>query len=253
MRDTNEDSGPGWFEGFASGAFPAEFLETCQMSKDKLITLVRNVWELECLVCALDSMETLSSLAGLSREYDFYNTRYDYALCTNEAFNRESSTSREMWQHTSQEVRSAKACMQPVLKNWLLASNEGKRIVRATRTPRANSAAPVDKDFQELRTAYIPETVLAYISCLHFAGTSLSRDNLLECMELAAVIAEKDSDVAREFLRCGRMKELVEAFASCSKALAIWTSDKKGSQTNSKKIREMGWYALANSAVGSPN
>jgi nuclear pore complex protein Nup107 len=105
--------------------------------------------------------------------------------------------------------------------------------------------AIVDKDFQLLRDAYIPETVLAYISCLHFAGTSLSRDNLLECMELAAVIAEKDSDVAREFLKCGRMKELVESFASCSKALAIWTSDKKGSQTNSKKIREMGWCVFS--------
>jgi nuclear pore complex protein Nup107 len=103
-------------------------------------------------------------------------------------------------------------------------------------------AVLVDEDFQELRAAYIPETVLAYISCLHFAGTSLSRDNLLECMELAAVIAEKGSDVAQEFMACNRMKELVEAFASCSKALAIWTSDKKGSQTNSKKIREMGWY-----------
>lgn len=148
-----------------------------------------------------------------------------------------------MWQHTSQEVRSAKACMQPVLRNWLLTSNEGKRAAPVmTDGQQANSMAPVDKDFRELREAYIPETVLAYISCLHFAGTSLSRDNLLECMELAAVIAEKGSDVAQEFQKCNRMKELVEAFASCSKALAIWTSDKKGAQTNSKKIREMGWY-----------
>ena len=43
----------------------------------------------------------------------------------NVAGNRGSNTSREMWQHTSKEVRSAKACMQPVLKNWLLVSNEG--------------------------------------------------------------------------------------------------------------------------------
>lgn len=110
--------------------------------------------------------------------------------------------------------------------------------------PQANDVVIDDKVFRELREAYIPETVLAYISCLHFAGTSLSRDNLLECMELAAVIAEKGSDVAQEFMKCNRMKELVEAFASCSKALAIWTSDKKGSQTNSKKIREMGWCVL---------
>jgi nuclear pore complex protein Nup107 len=213
------------------------------MSKDKLITLVRNVWELECLVRALDSMETLSSLAGLSRESVFRISTYHDQLA-NTVGGRESSTSREMWQHTSQEVRSAKACMQPVLKNWLLVSNEGRLIVTLGQAWRL-IAAIVDKDFQLLRDAYIPETVLAYISCLHFAGTSLSRDNLLECMELAAVIAEKDSDVAREFLKCGRMKELVESFASCSKALAIWTSDKKGSQTNSKKIREMGWYVFS--------
>lgn len=42
---------------------------------------------------------------------------------------RESNTSREMWQHTSQEVRLAKACMQPVLKNWLLVSNDGKGLL----------------------------------------------------------------------------------------------------------------------------
>ena len=69
VRDAGEDSGPGWFEEFANGHFSAEFLEECGIGKDRLITTVRNVWELECLVRALDSMETLSSLAGLSREY----------------------------------------------------------------------------------------------------------------------------------------------------------------------------------------
>lgn len=203
IRAAEEDSGPGWFEEFANGEFSAEFLQECNVNSLRLKSIVRNMWELECLVRALDSMETLSSLAGLSRE--------------------ENNNSREMWQHTSQEVRIAKACMQPVLKNWLLEANDD------------------DGDFVALREAYIPETVLAFVSSLHFAGTSLSRDNLLECMELAAVIAERGSDVAQEFMKCGRMKELLEAFTSCSKALAIWTSDKKGSQTTSKKMREMGW------------
>ena len=106
----------------------------------------------------------------------------------------------------------------------------------------ADNTILVDEDFRALRETYIPETVLAYISSLHFAGTSLSRDHLLECMELAALIAEKNSDVAYEFMKCGRMKELLQAFASCSKALAIWNSDnKKASQPNSKKMRELGW------------
>lgn len=82
---------------------------------------------------------------------------------------------------------------------------------------------------------------MAYASTLHFAGTSLSRDYLLEAMELAAVIAEKDSDIAACFVKANRMKELVEAFASCSKALAIAAVEKKGAGSTSKKLREMGW------------
>lgn len=62
-------------------------------------------------------------------------------------------------------------------------------------------------------------------------------------MDLAAVIAEKDSDIAALFVKTGRMKELVEAFASASKALAIWTVDNKkaSSHSSAKKMREMGW------------
>lgn len=58
-----------WFEEFESTEFPNEFLEECKLSSEALITKVRNLWELECLVRALDSMETLSSLAEINREY----------------------------------------------------------------------------------------------------------------------------------------------------------------------------------------
>jgi nuclear pore complex protein Nup107 len=89
---------------------------------------------------------------------------------------------------------------------------------------------------------YLPETVLGYVSVLHFAGTALSRDNLLEAMELAALIAEKDSDVAAVLMKSGRMREMVESFANCSKALAINTTDRRlGGSGSSKKMRELGW------------
>lgn len=100
----------------------------------------------------------------------------------------------------------------------------------------------VTEDFDDLREAYIPEVVLAYISALHFAGTTATRDNLMECMELAAQIADREGDVARLFIKAGRMKQLIEGFASASKALAIWTGEKKGSsQASTKKSRELGW------------
>ena len=57
-----------------------------------------------------------------------------------------------------------------------------------------------DKELKTLREAFIPETVLAYISALQFAGTGLSRDFLLECMELASRIVERDSDLQSLFV-----------------------------------------------------
>ncbi|KAL1883848.1 hypothetical protein VTK73DRAFT_7636 [Phialemonium thermophilum] len=198
-----DNDNPAWFEEFEGAELPEDLLEQCGLSREELVTLVRNLWELECLVRALDSMETLSSVAELSRE--------------------DSATSREMWQRAGREIRLAKACMKPLQSNWLLITNEE------------------DPDFADLREAYLPETILAYVSSLHFIGTSLSRDYLLECMELAAVFAEKKSDVARQFVQAGRMKELLDSFAACSKALAIWTTEKKGAQTSSKKFKENGW------------
>lgn len=98
-----------------------------------------------------------------------------------------------------------------------------------------------DDELRELRQAYLPETVLAYVSALHFAGTGVSRDNLLECMELAAVVAERNSDVADTFVRAKRMGELVEAFAASSKALAVSTAPQRQLGGSNKKLREMGW------------
>ena len=79
------------------------------------------------------------------------------------------------------------------------------------------------------------------MSTLHFAGTCLSRDYLLECMELAAVVADKTSDIAACFVDGRRMRELVEAFALCSKALAVVTGDKKPAASSSKRLKDMGW------------
>ena len=57
-----------WFADFAASELPEELLALYAGDKEAVITQVRNMWELECLVKALDSMETLSSLAGLARE-----------------------------------------------------------------------------------------------------------------------------------------------------------------------------------------
>ncbi|KAL5617171.1 hypothetical protein FOBRF1_005919 [Fusarium oxysporum] len=164
----------------------------------------RNFRELENLVRALDSLETVASLAELTNE--------------------DQKKKREFWNAIGDEVKNTKENMQPLLKNWLLVGIEEG-----------------DQELRDLRQAYLPETVLAYVGTLHFAGTGLSRDNLLECMELASIIAERDSDLSVAFSEAGRMKELVEVFAASSKALAISTGEKRTASTGSKKLREMGW------------
>lgn len=243
IRGSDEDSGPGWYEEFASN-FSPDIVEDAALNWDQLSITIRNLWELECLVNALDAIETLSSLAGLTREY-VQHFKNRVRSQTNPAILSENANSREVWAHAGQQIRLAKECMKPILKGWLLRVNDSKSnklVVDPTQSHLLTTQPdPDDSVFTELRAAYIPETVMAFVSSLHFIGTSLTRDNLLECMELAAVIAEKGSDVAQEFIKCGRMKELLEAFASCSKALAIWTSDKKSAQPSSKKMREMGW------------
>jgi nuclear pore complex protein Nup107 len=96
-------------------------------------------------------------------------------------------------------------------------------------------------EFNQLRDAYLPETVLAYITVLQFAGVNLTRDFLLEVMDMSARIAEDGSDLLELFMRTGRMKELVEVLALSSKALLITTSQRQSSASRSKKTRSKGW------------
>ncbi|KAH6895152.1 nuclear pore protein 84/107 [Thelonectria olida] len=191
-----------WFGDITFWAQQLENHQIPDVKPERVASDARNYRELESLVQALDSMETVASMAHLATE----------------------APERKFWTEVGVQVKSTKETMQPLLSNWLITGIEEG-----------------DEELQELRQAYLPETIMAYVSTLHFAGTGLSRDHLLECMELAAVIAERNSDLSTVFVEAGRMKELVEAFAACSKALAISTGEKRTVGSGSKKLREMGW------------
>ncbi|KAH6660231.1 nuclear pore protein 84/107 [Truncatella angustata] len=195
-----DDTNPMWF----SEAIEAnEFVD--EEGQQRQLTVARNFLDLESLMRALDSMETVGATADLQLDPTFERTA-------------------EFLPTLGGHVNYVKAYMTPVLHGWLLERIED------------------DADFDLLREMYLPEVILGYVSVLHYGGTTLSRDNLLEAMELAALIAEKDSDVAGVMMKSDRMTELVQAFANCSKALAINSEDKRrtGSASN-KKFREMGW------------
>jgi nuclear pore complex protein Nup107 len=76
---------------------------------------------------------------------------------------------------------------------------------------------------------------------LQFAGSALTRDFLMECMELSSLIAEEDSDLLNLFIETGRMQELVEALAMASKTLLLVTSTRQAPGSRSKKMRLRGW------------
>ncbi|KAL8304404.1 hypothetical protein RB597_004400 [Gaeumannomyces tritici] len=172
--------------------------------REQMAILARPFFELECAVRAMDCLETTAQITRESRD--------------------DGSRDREIAQSLSHNAKLIRGFMKPLLKDWLMTTQD------------------YAKEFAQLRETYLPELVIGYASTLHAAGTSSTRDFLLECMDLAAHIAEENSDLAALLVRTGRMKELLESFASCSKALAIWTTDlKKGQGPNSKKYRETGW------------
>lgn len=74
------------------------------------------------------------------------------------------------------------------------------------------------EELTEIRNHYLPECVLAYNSALYFAGHALSRQNLVQCMELAQIIAQNPT-LTGAFVASKRMKELVTTFALDSQAL----------------------------------
>lgn len=70
----------------------------------------------------------------------------------------------------------------------------------------------------------------------------LTRDNLLDCMELASIIAAEGSDILDLFTKTGQMQKLVEAFALASKSLLLVSSTPQSKKSpRSKKLRLKGW------------
>lgn len=203
------------------------------VSQTRLALAVKNMWELQNFVMALDAIETVGTLTSLAQEYvlSIFHMMSSFLVRTQDADsdNRSGSNkppNREVFERIAQAIRAAKAGMKPVLKGWLLETTDKENAI----------------EFAHMREAYLPDTIIAYVAALQYAGSCLTRENLLEAMDLAAIIAGKDSDLVDVFLKTDRMKELVEAFASCSKALAVHGADsRKEGRASAKKIKEMGW------------
>lgn len=56
-----------WFDEFAASPLVDEVVQETELHKDHFLYAVKNLWELECMVRALDTIETLASMAHLVR------------------------------------------------------------------------------------------------------------------------------------------------------------------------------------------
>ena len=72
---------------------------------------------------------------------------------------------------------------------------------------------------------------------LQYSSKYLSRDLLLKGMDLAALVAEEDSNLAPCFMAAKRMPDLVDSFAALSKAM-ILADGAKGAKSKRKKNGE---------------
>lgn len=95
---------------------------------------------------------------------------------------------------------------------------------------------PVDEqeaeDLAHIRLTYLPEIIIAYNTVLHAAGNLITRDSLLESMDLSVVVANGDESddsngLAECFVKAGRMRELVSSFALTSKVMLVLKAEGK--------------------------
>ncbi|EME88274.1 uncharacterized protein MYCFIDRAFT_55271 [Pseudocercospora fijiensis CIRAD86] len=112
----------------------------------------------------------------------------------------------------------------------------------------ADEKADEKADCAQIRQWYVPELVIAYNTVLHSAGYLISRDNLIDSMDLSVTVADEKNLLSEVCVQAGRMRELVASFASTSKAMLVlkaegkkWTSRKmKGREGKDLGIWEIG-------------
>ena len=89
-----------------------------------------------------------------------------------------------------------------------------------------------------IRNHYLTECIIGYNSVLYFAGHSLSRSHLVECMDLAQIVAQTPS-LTQAFVDGGKMRELVRSFALDSQSLLLANEQPKKSSSKKEKGLEI--------------
>lgn len=96
-------------------------------------------------------------------------------------------------------------------------------------------------DLVAIRRIYLPETVLAYVSVLHFAATYLGREYFTRALDLAGLVAsEGNKELQEAFVNVGKMEELVKTLANVSRQL-LRENEQKAEKKGDVGSRKRGW------------
>ena len=118
---------------------------------------------------------------------------------------------------------------------------------------------PVDEheaeDLKHIRLTYLPEIIIAYNIVLHAAGNLITRDSLLESMDLSVAIAsenigtdsEESNGLAKCFVQAGRMREVVSSFALTSKVMLVLKAEGKPWKAKKDRVgKDLGIWEIGN-------
>lgn len=119
--------------------------------------------------------------------------------------------------------------------------------------------APVDDheaaDLMHIRCTYLPEILIAYNTVLHSAANYISRDALIDSMDLSTIIARdqlgkitaSSNGLAECFVKAGRMRELIRSFALSSKAMLVLKAEgKTWKPKREREGKELGMWEIGN-------
>lgn len=110
-----------------------------QASPEKVMADARTFRELERIVKALDTLETIASIVEISAEYVSppRPPSTGRAEANRMSIHRAPASNREFWGNFGELVKTAKDNMTPLLKNWLVVGIQGKKQSPPCKLPSA--------------------------------------------------------------------------------------------------------------------
>ncbi|KAI1909059.1 Nucleoporin nup84 [Ophidiomyces ophidiicola] len=159
------------------------FFNPNAMNAEQLSLKMQIVEDLEALVKIFEAIETWGNLS-------------------NEYLQLSNPDGKRALQHQLQRaIDTVTDAVNPLCQDWLCQLANEERA-----------------ELEMIRTAYLPEIILLYHNSLYFAGCTIGREVLAQCMTLAIAVAGSSS-LTECFVSAGRMSELVRALAMSSMAV----------------------------------